>query len=593
MDPKEDFGRSGSSVDGAGSVIAGEFPSDLSEGILPTSPPLPAWTFVTDDDDDATPPPLDIVDPEAVQPLSSAASEAADGAFVEETVVIASKTSTEPADVAPADMAGLLLARAALLLDTAAADADDAVDAAPPPPPPPPPSPPPPPLGEVEAGWSLPPAAAGIRRPSDDPPPSTSSARPSPKDEDSVRPATCDERDDGHEEEKTEEGEDDEAPRPPEMVAAAFEEAKPELIDDDGYAPAPPGQIAASVEGHDDGDEEREEGEEDEAPPLPPDMVAASFEAGYGHEEEKREEEGEDDEAPLPPDFIASSFEGHGCEEEEKREEGEDVEAPRPPSMIAASWEEIDAADNKATKKPPVSIEDGVDPQVPGERNDGTPVTTGNRERHFDPSSSSNQPPSTASSVQVDAPSITPTPQRGDERSLGLAANDHGHVGMTIRTTEESMSPPRPNFERSHQSLPLLEATLVQDVPEEPVYEAFPMPAPEVNDAHGWSRISLKLRVVILGSVLVAMAAIIAVVMIIVGSPKEPSSPPITPSTNSTTAPEMNTVSETLTACSLFFRRQGAMSHIVIFDANIHLPVRAPRRDVDLGETGFRHSRRC
>ena len=122
MDSKEDFERSGSSGDGAGGVIAGgviaaEYPSDLSEGILPTPPPPPAWTFVTDDDDDATPPPLDIVDPEAVQPPSSAASEAADGASVEETVVIASTTSTGRADVSPADMAGLLPARAALLLD--------------------------------------------------------------------------------------------------------------------------------------------------------------------------------------------------------------------------------------------------------------------------------------------------------------------------------------------------------------------------------------------------------------------------------------------------------------------------------------------
>jgi len=513
---------------------------------------------VTDDDDDATPPPLDIVDPEAVQPPSSAASEAADGAFVGELVVIASTTSTgladagvpttEVADVAPADMAGSLPARAALLLDTATADAVDAASRRAPHTPHPPP---PPPLGEVEAGWSLSTAAAGIRRPSDDPPPSTSNARPPPKHEDIVRPATFDDGDDGREEENMEEGEDDdEAPRPPEMVAAAFEEAKPGLTDDDGYTSAPLGQIAASFEGHDGEEEEREEG-----PPLPPDMVAASFEAGYGYEEEKREEKGEDDEAPLPPEFIASSFEGHGYEEEEKREEGDDDEAPRPPSMIAASWEEIDAADDKATKEPPVSIEDGFDPQVPGERNDGAPVMTGNRERLFDPSSSSNQTPSTTSYVQVGAPSITPTPQRGVERSLGFAANDLGHVGMTPRTTEESMSPPQPNFDRSHQSLPLLEATLVHDVPEEPVYDAFPMPAPEVNGAHGWSRISLKLRVIFIGSVLVAVAAIIAVVIIIVGSPNKPSSPPIMTSTKSTTVPgtETNTVSETSTLRALCF----------------------------------------
>jgi hypothetical protein len=91
------------------------------------------------------------------------------------------------------------------------------------------------------------------------------------------------------------------------------------------------------------------------------------------------------------------------------------------------------------------------------------------------------------------------------------------------------------------------------------------------------------------------MAAIIAVAMIIVGSPKEPSIPAITTSTNSTTAPgtATNTVSETSTACLFFFRRQGAMSHIVIFDANIRLPVRAPRHDVDMGAAGFGHRRRC
>ena len=304
-------------------------------------------------------------------------------------------------------------------------------------------------------------------------------------------PAIRDERDDGRDDEKRGEGVDDEAPRPPEMVAAVFEEAKPELIDDDGYAPAPPGQIPASIEGHDDEEEEGEEGEDDEAP-RPPDMVAASFEAGYGYGEEKREEEGEDDEAPLPPDITASSFEEHSYEEEEKREGGDDDEAPRPPSMIAAaSWEEIDTgANQEATKKPHRLIEDGDDPQVPEERtasaqeaeeniacmqdfinnlmqdiddvfnNDGTPANTGNRGRLLDPSASPNQPPSTTSNVQIGAISITPTPQRGDERNLGFTANDQGHVGMTIRSTEESMSPPLPSFDPSHQSVPLIEATL-------------------------------------------------------------------------------------------------------------------------------------
>ena len=71
---------------------------------------------------------------------------------------------------------------------------------------------------------------------------------------------------------------DDEAPRPPEMVAAAFEEVKPELIDDVGYAPAPPGQIAASFEGRGYEEEKREEDEDGDAP-LPPEIIAELFEA--------------------------------------------------------------------------------------------------------------------------------------------------------------------------------------------------------------------------------------------------------------------------------------------------------------------------
>ncbi len=111
MDTKEDFER-GSSGDGAGGVIAGEFPSGLSEGIIPPPPP-PAWAFVTDDDDD--PPPGIVVDPEAVQLPSSSASEAADGASVGETIVIRSAMSTArlvadadvPATNRAVDLAGL------------------------------------------------------------------------------------------------------------------------------------------------------------------------------------------------------------------------------------------------------------------------------------------------------------------------------------------------------------------------------------------------------------------------------------------------------------------------------------------------------
>jgi hypothetical protein len=151
-------------------------------------------------------------------------------------------------------------------------------------------------------------------------------------------------------------------------------------------------------------------------------------------------------------------------------------------------------------------------------------------------------------------------------------------------------------FDWSQQPLPLLEATLVQDVPQEPVYDAIPVRDTQDNNVHGWLRISLKLRAVILESVLVATAAIIAVVVIIVGSPKELSSQPITTSTNSTTAPvtgtgnetgtELNTVSETLTACLFLFNGGKRRLTSSSFDANICLSVRADRRALELGATG-------
>ena len=104
--------------------------------------------------------------------------------------------------------------------------------------------------------------------------------------------------------------------------------------------------------------------------------------------------------------------------------------------------------------------------------------------------------------------------------------------------------------------------------------------APEVNDAHGWSRISLKLRIIFIGSVFVAVAAIIAVVLENVGRPKESYSSAVTTSTNSTTAPgtATNTVSATSTACLFFFRRQGAMSHIVICEHSPSSPCPPSRR---------------
>ena len=92
---------------------------------MPASPP-PKWTWWA------------ILPARAALMLDTAAADAVDaassrapGAFVEELVVIASTTSTgQLADTSvpttKVDMAGLLPARAALMLDTAAADAVDA-----------------------------------------------------------------------------------------------------------------------------------------------------------------------------------------------------------------------------------------------------------------------------------------------------------------------------------------------------------------------------------------------------------------------------------------------------------------------------------
>ena len=73
------------------------------------------------------------------------------------------------------------------------------------------------------------------------------------------------------------EEQDDDAPVPPEMIAASFEAMKPELINEDD-ASVHDDQIAASFEAQDDEEEKREEDEDGDAP-LPPEMIAELFEA--------------------------------------------------------------------------------------------------------------------------------------------------------------------------------------------------------------------------------------------------------------------------------------------------------------------------
>ena len=380
-----------------------------------------------------------------------------------------------------------------------------------------------------------------------------------------TRPLICDERP-GDEEEKEEEAENDYAPLPPETIAASFEAPKPKLIEDNDDASVPPGQIPAPCERLVDEEEKEEEAEDDYAP-LPPETIAASFEAAKPEliedkydasvppeqipapcerlvNEEEKEEEAEDDYASLPPETIASTFEapkpeliednddasvppeqiaapceGHG-DEEAKEEETEDDYAPLPPEMIAVSYEMDHDANQKGPKKPE-AIEGNVGTNInstqdvirlfcesgtimPENSTDSLPEIVDNKGTPV----STELQPSLTSNDQVSVLSMTPTPQRGLNTSLP------DHVRMTIYPTPQLTSGSRPSFDPSHQSLPLLEATLVQDAPEEPVYDAIPMDATQDNYAHGWSTRTRKYRYIILGLLSITMTAIIAVVVV-------------------------------------------------------------------------------
>ena len=311
----------------------------------------------------------------------------------------------------------------------------------------------------------------------------------------------------GGEEEKLEE--EDYAPLPPETIAASFEAAKTDLIKDDDDASVPPEQIAVPFEGHGDEEGTRIDVEDDYAP-VPPEMLAASFEAVMP-------ELIDDDYTLLPPDMVAASFEGHG-DEEEKQEEVEDDWAPAPPEMVASSYEGNDDTKQEAKKKSEViedkdganinnaqgiinfintsgnfvqgigassllnsmqnihnlmdesrtfMSENGTDSIPQNVLNNETPLLT-------------NMQPSSTNNEQFGALSITPTPQRDDDSGSPVS------VGITIYPTPEFMLGPRPSIDPSHQSLPVLEGTLVQDVPDGPVYLAFPLNTNQDIDSHRW-----------------------------------------------------------------------------------------------------------
>jgi hypothetical protein len=272
----------------------------------------------------------------------------------------------------------------------------------------------------------------------------------------------------------------------------------------------------------------------DSGPPDPEEKVDVPYE-GHVNEEEELRGGAEEDEAPLPPEAIAASFEEHRDEKDRHVEDG-DEEAPCPPESIAASHEVIDGIDQEAKKKSSVFIEDGTAPRVPDERiafaceteenisiiqdigrlheinNDETPATMNDLEVPLDPSLFSyDHSHYTATNVQDGALSIAPTHQ-GDN-GVGLATGRQGRMEIQSLTTEELVSPPRLHADPNNQSLPLLEATLVQDVPNEPIYIYINTNLREdgtVYDAipvrHGWLRNNKAAALV---SVSLAIAAII------------------------------------------------------------------------------------
>ena len=131
---------------------------------------------------------------------------------------------------------------------------------------------------------------------------------------------------------KWEEDEDGYAPLPPEIIAASFEAVKPELINEDD-ASVHNDQIAVTFEAQDD-EEEKWEEDEDGDTPLLPEIIAASFEAV------KPDLINEDD-ASVHDDQIAATFEAQD-NKEEIWEEDEDRDAPLPPEMIAGLFEASD-----------------------------------------------------------------------------------------------------------------------------------------------------------------------------------------------------------------------------------------------------------
>jgi hypothetical protein len=375
-------------------------------------------------------------------------------------------------------------------------------------------------------------------------------------------------------EEKWDEVADIEAPIPPEMIVASYEvsddaEKKTELIDDnsggtvnndevgDDDAPLPLDVIAAHSEAQGVEEEKWEEVDDNEAP-IPPEMIVASYEVS--DDAEKKPELIDDNnggkvnndgvsgnDAPLPPGAVAASFEKHEVEEE-KWEEVDDIEAPVPPEMIVASYESNAESD---AKKALEMNRDNDFVCVLLEQTDPEEVLNGARDEIFE---SGTVMPSTNTAHSFpeimrnneagrmfDSSSITPADRRCDELNLLVRGQDD--VGFTVDPNSDLMLHLQPNIDPSYRSLPLIEGTLVRDLPDAPIYDAFPINPIQCSDSGGWFMRARKYKMIIIGWVLLATAGIIAAVVMAIppnaNEPTESNTPSDTTmiSTTSTIAP--------------------------------------------------------
>ena len=313
--------------------------------------------------------------------------------------------------------------------------------------------------------------------------------------------------------------------------------------------------------------------------PSPPEMRAARFERGGSCKKMKLDGEEDDDdidddiEAPPPPEMMVARFKRGGSSKKMKLEGEEDDDgiedeegAPRLPDMIAASYEGIDAVDRRREARdkavPPETnrISDGEErmrmacdewaewEEVRIKReigrlreidDDGTSAIVNAREGRVDPSSLLDRTCITAPNDDCGASTNILT-QRDRDDDASHAAGGGVHADIQSHTTYErdeisplSSRPGLSAIDPRDRSLPLLEATLVPDLFNKPVYIYVNANARDddertVYDAvpvsPGW-RSNNKRTVIVLGSVtLVAIiAASVAVAVAIAGrSPREP-----------------------------------------------------------------------